>query len=84
MWAAVGGDRFELPELIVDADVGIADFPNFEASQASGSGGGHRLASRARWPEVHATLEGGGFGVGSDVEWAGLFRLDFKPTWFYF
>jgi hypothetical protein len=30
------GDRFELPELIVDADVGIADFPNFEASQASG------------------------------------------------
>ena len=29
--------------------------------------------------EVHATFEGGGFGVGTDVEYAGAFRLDWKP-----
>ena len=30
--------------------------------------------------EVHATFEGGGFGVGTDVELAGMFRLDWKPV----
>ena len=29
--------------------------------------------------EVHAIVEGGGFGVGSDVEVATSFRLDWKP-----
>jgi len=29
--------------------------------------------------EVHAAFEGGGFGVGSDVELGGSFRLDWKP-----
>jgi hypothetical protein len=29
--------------------------------------------------ELHATFEGGGFGVGSDVELAGSFRVDWKP-----
>jgi hypothetical protein len=30
--------------------------------------------------EVHGTFEGGGFGVGADVDFGGLFRLDWKPT----
>ncbi len=30
--------------------------------------------------EVHGTFEGGGFGVGADVELAGMFRLDWKPV----
>ena len=29
---------------------------------------------------MHATFEGGGFGVGADVEDAGSFRLDWKPV----
>jgi hypothetical protein len=30
--------------------------------------------------ELHATFEGGGFGVGSDVDLSGGFHLDWKPT----
>jgi len=30
--------------------------------------------------ELHATFEGGGFGVGSDVDLGGGFHLDWKPT----
>ena len=30
--------------------------------------------------ELHATFEGGGFGVGSDVDLSGTIRLDWKPT----
>ena len=29
--------------------------------------------------EVHAAFEGGGFGVGSDVDLSGVFRIDWKP-----
>lgn len=112
MWAAVGGDRTERPQLTVDADViyfhvtggvkiakdlyatggvrrlalkydiVIGDFPNFQRKPGFWDPvvgiGFHREGDR--WLEVHATFEGGGFGVGSDVEWAGMFRLDFKPT----
>ena len=30
--------------------------------------------------DLHATFEGGGFGVGSDVDISGAIRLDWKPT----
>lgn len=30
--------------------------------------------------EVHGALEGGGFGVGADVDLGGSFRVDWKPT----
>ena len=30
--------------------------------------------------EVHATFEGGGFGVGADADFGGSFRLDWKPA----
>jgi hypothetical protein len=112
MWAAVGGDRVERPELTVDADViyfhvtggvkiapdlyvtgglrrlalkydiGIGDFPTFERKPGFWDPvvgiGYHREG--ARWLDVHATFEGGGFGAGTDVEWAGMFRLDIKPA----
>ena len=29
--------------------------------------------------EWHGTFEGGGFGVGADVDLSGMFRLDWKP-----
>jgi hypothetical protein len=38
--------------------------------------GYHKVADKF---EVHTTFEGGGFGVGSDVELAGMFRADWKP-----
>lgn len=30
--------------------------------------------------EIHANLDGGGFGVGADVDLGGTFRVDLKPT----
>ena len=112
MWAAVGGDRTERPQITVDADViyfhvtggvkiakdlyaiggvrrlalkydiVIADFPNFERKPGFWDPvvgiAFHREGDR--WLDVHATFEGGGFGAGTDVEWAGMFRLDFKPA----
>ena len=112
MWAAVGGDRTDRPELTVDADViyfhvtggvriagnlyavgglrrmalkydvVIADFPNFERKPGFWDPvvgiAWHREGTR--WLDVHASFEGGGFGAGNDVEWAGTFRLDMKPA----
>jgi hypothetical protein len=75
---AIGGLR----RLALKYDIGIADFPNFERKPGFWDPvvgiGWHREG--ARWLEVHATFEGGGFGAGTDVEWAGMFRLDFKPA----
>jgi hypothetical protein len=75
---AIGGVR----RLALKYDIGIADFPNFERKPGFWDPvvgiAFHREGDR--WLEVHATFEGGGFGAGSDVEWAGMFRLDFKPA----
>ena len=30
--------------------------------------------------DLHATFEGGGFGVGADIDISTAFRLDWKPT----
>jgi hypothetical protein len=40
--------------------------------------GWHRAAGEKL--ELHATFEGGGFGVGSDVDISTAFRFDWKPT----
>ena len=39
--------------------------------------GWHRTRPKA---ELHASFEGGGFGVGTDVDLAGTVRMDWKPT----
>jgi hypothetical protein len=111
LWAAVGGDRPELPFLQVDADVfylhgagGIRVAPDFYVT-----GGVRYLAlkydirfaeqpSFQRKPsitdplvglgyhhvgdafEVHGTFEGGGFGVGADVDLSWMARIDWKPV----
>jgi len=75
---AIGGLR----RLGLKYDIVIADFPTFERKPGFWDPvvgiAWHREGARRL--EVHATFEGGGFGVGSDVEWAGMFRLDFKPV----
>jgi hypothetical protein len=37
----------------------------------------HRVGEHLEW---HGVLDGGGFGVGSDVDLSATFRLDWKPT----
>ena len=110
VWAAVGGDRPERPQLRVDADliyfhvaggrkiagdlyatgglrrmalkydVQVADLPNFERKPGVWDPlvgiGWHTVRERF---EVHGVFEGGGFGVGSDVELGGSIRADWKP-----
>jgi len=39
--------------------------------------GWHRRSPRVEW---HASFEGGGFGVGADVDLAGAVRMDWKPV----
>jgi hypothetical protein len=110
VWAAVGGDRPQLPKLTIDADVIYFHVTGARriAGDLYATGGVRRLALkydilvadqyrferkpgvwdplvgigwhtvRDKW-EVHGVAEGGGFGVGSDVELAGSVRADWKP-----
>lgn len=39
--------------------------------------GWHRVGPKVEW---HASFEGGGFGVGADVDVGGTFRVDWKPV----
>ncbi|MFO7692998.1 MAG: hypothetical protein R6V57_07945 [Vicinamibacterales bacterium] len=61
-------------------DVRIADQPNFSRKPGLWDPlvgiGIHHVG---RTLEVHATFDGGGFGVGADVDLAAGFRLDWKP-----
>ena len=111
LWAAVGGDRPDSPELTVDADViygrgtfgvrlykdlfahagvrrfalkydiQIADLARFTRKPGLWDPivgiGYHHIGEKF---EAHGVLEGGGFGVGSDSEFAAGFRLDWKPA----
>jgi hypothetical protein len=111
LWAAVGGDRPQLPQLTVDADaiyfhaaggraivqdlfvtagvrrlalkydIKLGDLPNFARKPGVWDPliglGWHRVG---RTLEFHGTFEGGGFGVGADVDLSGMFRLDWKPV----
>ena len=110
IWAAVGGDRLELPRLVVDADlvyghgmfgvrfapgwyasagvrrmalkynILIGDQPNFERKPGVWDPlvgiGWHRQGDKL---DLHAVFEGGGFGVGSDVDLGASFRFDWRP-----
>jgi hypothetical protein len=110
VWAAVGGDRPERPQLRVDVDViyfhvsggrriykdlyatggvrrlalnydiEVAGSQNFERKPGVWDPlvgvGWHTFGPRF---EFHAAFEAGGFGVGTDVEYAGSFRMDWKP-----
>jgi hypothetical protein len=111
LWAAVGGDRPELPFLRVDVDViyfrvsggvkvapdfyltaGVRRFalkydvefgeqPPFERKPGVWDPligvGYHRVSDKY---EVHTSFEGGGFGVGADVDLGAMFRVDWKPV----
>ena len=110
MWAAVGGDRLQLPKFSVDADViyfhatggrrivkdlfataGVRRIALKYVIDVDALGSFERkpgvwdpIVGRAwhtqrRHYEVHAIFEGGGFGVGSDVELATSLRADWKP-----
>jgi hypothetical protein len=110
LWAAVGGDRPQLPRLTVDVDaayfhatggreiapdlfltagirrlalqydIKLGDLPNFSRKPGVWDPliglGYHRVG---RTLELHGTFEGGGFGVGSDVDLSGMLRFDWKP-----
>lgn len=110
VWAAVGGDRPQLPALTVDVDLVYFHVTGGRkiASDLFATAGVRRLALkydillanqyryqrkpgvwdpliglgwhtvRNTW-EFHGTFEGGGFGVGSDVELGASARLDWRP-----
>ena len=86
---ATGGIKF-LPDLYATAgvrrvavkyDVKLADQPDFRRKPSITDPiigiGYHRVR---RVLEVHGVFEGGGFGVGSESEFSGSFRLDVKPV----
>jgi hypothetical protein len=110
LWAAVGGDRIERPELRVDVDavyvhasggyliakdfyatVGVRrmalkydiDLAGRRFEREPGfwdpliGVGWHRYVGDKL--ELHANFEGGGFGVGSDVDVSSGFHVDWKP-----
>jgi len=110
LWAAVGGDRPQTPNLTVDLDVvygnltggvkvykdlyvaagvrryalkyniKLAGYPDFERKPGLWDpliGIGYHYAGDKL--EVHTNFNGGGFGVGADVDIAADFRLDWKP-----
>lgn len=112
VWAAIGGDRVDRPELSVDADliyfhanagvrivpglfgtagvrrlalkynIRLADFPEFERTPGFWDpvvGVSYHYEGEGRPLELHAAFEGGGFGVGSDVEYGLTARVDWKP-----
>jgi hypothetical protein len=111
LWAAVGGDRVDLPNLTVDVDfiyghgsvgrsvykdlyvtagirrialkydITIADVPPLTRKPGLWDPlvgiAYHRVGDKL---ELHGLLDVGGFGVGSDVEFGGSFRVDWKPV----
>ena len=111
LWAAVGGDRPERPQLSVDVDliyghltggrriykdlyltagvrrlalkydIRLGDLPNFSRKPGVWDPliglGWHRVGKTL---EFHGTFEGGGFGVGSDVDLSSMLRVDWKPV----
>ena len=66
--------------LALKYNIALGDLPDFERKPGVWDPlvglGWHSYHEKV---EVHATFEGGGFGVGTDAEFAGAFRLDWKP-----
>jgi hypothetical protein len=77
LYATGGVRRFALKY-----NVRVADFPEFERKPGIWDpvvGVGYHYEGRGRPLELHTTFEVGGFGVGTDVEYAGGLRIDWKP-----
>ena len=66
--------------MAIDYDIKLLDFDNFTRKPGVWDPvigvGYHRAGNRF---ELHGTFEGGGFGVGSDWEYAASLRADWKP-----
>ena len=75
LYVGFGVRRFAL-----EYDIRIGDQPNFNRKPGIWDPligvGWHRVGPRV---EYHAIFEGGGFGVGSDVDLGTSFRVDWKP-----
>ena len=110
LWAGLGGDRPERPNLTVDVDlvfgsakvgrrvapdfyvtggvrrlalgydIRLADLPTFSRKPGVWDPivgiGWHRVRPKVEW---HAAFDGGGFGVGADVDLGASFSVDWKP-----
>lgn len=70
-----------LRRVALDYDITLGDLPHVARKPGVWDPligiGWHRLGSRV---EYHASLDGGGFGVGADVDLGGEFRVDWKPS----
>jgi hypothetical protein len=64
----------------LDYDITLGDLPQLSRKPGVWDPlvgvGWHRLGPRVEW---HASFEGGGFGVGADVDLGAAFRVDWKP-----
>jgi hypothetical protein len=62
-------------------DITLAELPHFSRKPGVWDPvvgiGWHRTSPKVEW---HASFEGGGFGVGADVDLAGTVRIDWKPV----
>jgi hypothetical protein len=68
--------------LALKYDVQLAGFPNFERKPGIWDpvvGLGFHVEGEGKPLEFHATMEAGGFGVGTDYEYGVMGRLDWKP-----
>ena len=75
---ATGGVR----RVALKYDIRLADFPNFERKPGIWDpviGVGYHHEGEGRPIEIHATFEGGGFGVGADQDYSVMARVDWKP-----
>jgi hypothetical protein len=70
--------------LALDYDIQLGDRPNFSRKPGVWNpliGAGWH--TERKHIEIHASVEGGGFGVGADSDIGGTFRVDLKPVgWF--
>jgi hypothetical protein len=75
LYVTAGVRRYALKYKIV-----LLDYPEFQRKPGVWDPligiGWHHVGDKL---EVHATFDGGGFGVGADVDVAAAFRLDWKP-----
>ena len=69
-----------LRRVALNYDIALGDLPRFSGEPGVWDPvvgiGWHRIGPKIEW---HASLEGGGFGVGADVDLGGTFRVDWKP-----
>jgi hypothetical protein len=76
LYAMVGVRR-----LVLKYDIAIGSLPRFVREPGVWDPiiglGWHRVGPKVEW---HATVEGGGFGVGADVDFGTTVRVDWKPV----